>query len=77
MSKHAAEVPHRFQLHRSTDHTGVSGTGIVADGCRFPDGTVALRWRGAHASTVVWSTVDDALAIHGHDGTTRAVWLDE
>jgi hypothetical protein len=40
----------------------VSGTGIVADGCQFPDGTVALRWRGDRASTTVWSSMDDALS---------------
>lgn len=63
-----------FVLRRDEDHTGVSGTGVVAEGVRFTDGTVVLRWRGAHASTVVWSALDDAVAVHGHDGATRVVW---
>ncbi|RBO78309.1 hypothetical protein [Nocardia puris] len=66
-----------FYLQRDTDVTGFSGTGIVADGVEFPDGTAVLRWRGEHASTVVWPSVDTALAVHGHDGATRLVWTDE
>lgn len=49
-----AEV-RRFQLHRDQDITGVSGTGIVADGVLFADRSVAIRWRGEHPSTVVWA----------------------
>jgi hypothetical protein len=67
-----------FELHRQVDHTGVSGTGIVAEGVQFGDGRVAMRWTWSeHASTVVWDSVDDAMKIHGHDGATRVVWLDE
>ncbi len=65
-----------FHLQRDTDVTGVSGTGIVADGVEFPDGTAVLRWRGEHASTVVWPSVATALTVHGHDGATRLVWAD-
>ena len=63
-----------FHLRRDIDETGVSGTGIVAEGVRFSDGTVAIRWRGRHASTVVWAHIDDAIAVHGHDGKTQVVW---
>jgi type IV secretory pathway TraG/TraD family ATPase VirD4 len=35
-----------FQLHRDADPTGFSGTGVVADGVVWPDGTVSMRWRG-------------------------------
>lgn len=66
----------RFQLHRDKDVTGFSGTGIVADGVRFPDGTAAMRWRGKHRSTVVWEDLADAMVVHGHDGATRLVWVD-
>lgn len=71
------KAPRPFLLIRDIDHTGVSGTGCVAEGCEFTDGSVALRWYGEHASTVLWKTIDDAMAIHGHDGATRIVWLDE
>jgi hypothetical protein len=60
-----------FAMIREDDVTGVSGTGVVADGVEFDDGVVVIRWRGDERSTVVWDNVDDALAIHGHDGKTR------
>lgn len=63
-----------FVLQRDVDHTGVSGTGIVADGVQFPDGTVVTRWRSATASTVVWARIENALTVHGYDGATRVVW---
>jgi hypothetical protein len=62
---------------RTVDHTGVSGTGNVAEGIRFEDGSVALRWHGDHASTVVWASLEDAVAVHGHDGSTEVHWLDD
>ena len=64
-----------FQLHRDLDVSGISGTGIVADGVVFPDGVTVIRWRGERRSTVVWPGVDDVEAIHGHGGATRIVWL--
>lgn len=63
-----------FVLQRDADVTGVSGTGVVADGVLWHDGTVALRWRGERPSTVMWGNLDDAVAVHGHDGRTRVVW---
>lgn len=66
----------RFELHRDIDHTGVSGTGVVAEGVQFTDGTCTLRWRGVCASTVVWGRIDDLLEVHGHGGATRLVFLD-
>lgn len=63
-----------FVLQRDIDLTGVSGTGTVADGVEFADGTVVIRWRGEHASTVVWSDLADALLVHGHAGATHVVW---
>lgn len=71
-----AKAPRVFTLIRYQDVTGVSGDGMVAHGVQFADGTVVLRWNGEHASTVVWGSLDDAMAIHGHDGLTRVAWLD-
>lgn len=68
-------VPRLFQLHRNEDVTGVSGTGVVADGVVWPDGTVTIRWRGARPSTVHWDALADAIAVHGHDGRTIVHWL--
>jgi hypothetical protein len=67
----------RFVLQRTKDVTGVSGTGIVAEGVRFSDHRVALRWVvGIHRSTVVWDSMAAVEAIHGHDGATQVVWVD-
>lgn len=60
------------ELFRERDITGVSGTGVVADGVEFADGVVVLRWFGQHRSTVVWSDIATAMVVHGHDGATTA-----
>lgn len=65
-----------FTLERDKDVTGVSGAGTVADGVVFPDGVAVIRWRGERQSTVVWPSVEDVEAIHGHNGSTRIVWKD-
>lgn len=66
-----------FELHRDEDETGVSGTGVVAEGVVFADGSVALRWKTETASTTIFDDVDQMLKVHGHDGKTRLVYLDE
>lgn len=70
-------VPRRFYLQRDTDITGVSGTGRVADGVMWADGTASVCWIGDRPSIVFWDKgMADAEFIHGHDGATRIVWLD-
>lgn len=65
-----------FRLHRDTDVSGVSGTGVVAEGVEFSDGTAVVRWIvGDHRSTVVWPSLAAVEAIHGHGGATRVVIL--
>lgn len=66
-----------FVLDRLVDHSGVSGPGVVADGVEFPDGRVALRWRGPNASTNAHDDIANVLRVHGHDGDTRVLWPDE
>ncbi|MEU6237392.1 hypothetical protein [Kitasatospora sp. NPDC047058] len=68
--------PRIFHLQRDTDITGVSGTGIVAHGVQWPDGTVTIRWTGDRPSTVTWGSIEDAVHVHGHGGHTRIVWAD-
>jgi len=69
--------PRRFALERDEDETGVSGTGRVAYGVQFSDGSVALRWSTEWTSTAVYAGMADVEHIHGHNGMTRVVWLDE
>lgn len=68
----------RFVLFRAQDVSGVSGTGIVADGVEFPDGTVALRWRGPWPTSVVFHDrgLEAVTHIHGHGGATRVEFID-
>lgn len=68
--------PRAFVLQRDIDETGVSGTGIVAEGVCFSDGTVALRWTSAWPTSVVFHDrgMESVEAIHGHGGKTRIVW---
>lgn len=62
-----------FVLRRHHDVSGVSGTGIVADGALFPaagKSVCVVRWRGDRGSTVVWDNLAHVKEIHGHDGRT-------
>lgn len=69
----------RFELHRDVDETGISGTGIVAEGVEFTDGVVCLRWLTEWPSSVVHYErgMDSVRAVHGHNGKTRIVILDD
>lgn len=67
--------PRTFELVRYRDLSGVSGTGVVAEGCVFTDGSVVLRWRGNHPSTAFWPDVESMLAVHGHHGATELRWM--
>lgn len=65
-----------FRLIRDEDVTGVSGTGVVAEGIEFSDGRVAIRWIvGEHRSTVTWDNINAVIAIHGHNGATILDWV--
>jgi hypothetical protein len=74
----------RFQLVRDLDVTGVSGTGIVAEGVVFTDGTTVVRWLKTgtarpdvvEPTTVIHPDVANVLALHGHGGSTWVSWLD-
>lgn len=67
----------KFNLLRLKDVTGVSGTGVVAQGVQFPDGTAVMRWCALpYQSTCVYASVSELMAIHGHDGNTVLRWID-
>lgn len=69
--------PRCFQLVRYLDVSGVSGTGVVAEGVEWSDGSVALHWAGRYPTTTVWQDgVEALLAVHGHQGATTIRWLD-
>ena len=70
----------RFELHRHEDVSGISGTGVVAEGVAFSgNGPVALRWTSEWPTSVVFHDkgVESLEAVHGHNGRTEIVWLDD
>ena len=59
--------------------TGVSGTGVVAEGILFTDDVAVLHWVSQWPSSVVHYErgMESVEHVHGHGGKTRIVWLDE
>ena len=61
-----------FVLNRTEDETGVSGTGIVAQGVEFDNGRCALTWIvGEVTSVAIYDRIEDVELIHGHGGKTK------
>ena len=73
----ASAASRRFVLNRLSDPTGISGTGVVADGVLFPNGKVAVSWRGRWTTVTVHESMDSVEAVHGHVGETQIFWLDD
>jgi hypothetical protein len=69
-------VPRRFLLYRHVDVTGISGTGLVASGVMWGDGSVALHWHTTIRSHVIFPSLQDLIALHWHGGATDIEWLD-
>lgn len=69
----------RFELHRDVDVTGISGTGVVAEGIVFSDDVAVLHWISQWPSSIVHYErgIESILHVHGHGGATRLVWIDE
>ncbi len=64
----------RFQLLRKQDFSGVSGTGIIAEGVVFSNGRCAMQWL---KSMGIYDNMDELKHIHGHGGSTEVVWIDQ
>lgn len=73
----AAYRARRFVLVRHEDVSGVSGTGVVAEGVEFQNGMCALSFSSPfpHVNTYVNARVMQE--VHGHGGATEIVFLDE
>lgn len=68
----------RYTLVRDDDVSGVSGTGTVCEISEFSDGHAALHWLGKHPLTTPHPRgVKEIMELHGHDGKTRLVRVDE
>jgi hypothetical protein len=67
----------RFELIRYEDTTGISGTGKIAEGVIFSSGKCALAWTIKDIPSVtIYDSVEQVIAIHGHDGKTELRWID-
>jgi hypothetical protein len=68
----------RFVLVREEDPTGMSGTGIVAEGVQFTNGRVALTWKTEFISVTTFDNIATVETLHTHFGSdpTKIVWLD-
>jgi hypothetical protein len=63
-----------FYLNRTTDVSGVSGTGRVAQGTQFDNGKVALCWLTSTSSIAIYDSIEHVEVIHGHNGVTEVEW---
>jgi len=76
--RHQNPLPRRFALHRWYDLTEISGTGVVAYGTWYPSGRVTLAWCCSDIRSVtVYDHVADVERLHGHNGYTELLWIDE
>jgi hypothetical protein len=72
----------RFRLHRVEDVSGVSGTGVVAEGVEFSDGWTVTHWLDREPMNEPTITTwlnrghDGLVKVHGHSGSTKIEWLD-
>lgn len=64
-----------FRLVRDADESGISGTGVVAEGVEFTGGAVVITWFSHFPAFNVYpggmKTVE---GLHGHNGKTRVEW---
>lgn len=64
-----------FRLVRDDDETGISGTGVVAEGVEFSNGFCAMSWLTSMHSVAVYPNIRQLEAIHGHNGRARVVYV--
>ena len=67
----------RFLLVRERDLTGVSGTGIVAEGVLFSGGCSVLQWLREPYAIGMFQSINDLITVHGHEGATHVEFIDQ
>ncbi len=63
----------QFYLKRNIDESGISGTGIVAQGVIFPNGKCCMSWNTQTSSIAIYDSINDIKTIHGHEGKTKVL----
>jgi len=83
-----SKEPRRFKLVRHEDFSETSGTGIVAYGVEYCDGAVHMQWMNEDNEELetrnngcAFKPASDGIEateeIHGHEGRTEVVFIDE
>ena len=67
----------RFYLQRDEDASGISGTGRIAEGVQYANGWCSMMWLTEYFSLVTYPGIDHVEKIHGHNGLTRIIFLDD
>lgn len=49
----------------------------MVEGVQFSDGSVSVRWMTHLSSWCLYRSIEEAVAIHGHGGSTDLVWVDD
>jgi len=73
----APSPPRLFELVRHHDVSGLSGTGVVAEGVVWSGGSVSLHWLTEWPSVATFESIDAVLAVHGHNGATTVQYRDD
>ena len=72
----SCEMVRTFKLYRYQDMSGVSGTGLVAEGIVFKTGKTVICWSRSPYSVTVFDSLDEMIQVHGHHGKTEIRWED-
>jgi hydroxymethylpyrimidine/phosphomethylpyrimidine kinase len=62
-----------FYLLRHEDVHGNSGTGVVAEGVIFYDGTGAFTWLSPEKTVTTFQSIQTIKRLHSHQGRTEIV----
>ena len=63
-----------FRLIRTEDISGISGTGVVAEGCEWENGKVTVCWLGTYGTIEQADNLHQIEKLHGHGGRTYVEW---
>lgn len=75
--RHRNKMAKLFKLVRCEDVSGVSGTGVVAEGVTFEHGHTVICWTRPPYSVAVFESPAAVIDVHGHGGCTKIEWEHE